>query len=142
MAEQSQSEAVEYGKDCRIKTPLNQFQIAITLCQVEQMAVVPGLEMTFVHGFDAPAEKTGESMEVWNRDDHRFAGDFGEDSDGFYRRWNMFEDMITNHRIKRFLAELGQWVLGVEQNCISLLRTDSHAFFVRVSPYNLVPLSP
>ena len=30
----------------------------------------------------------------------------------------MFEDMITNHRIERFLAELGQWVLGVEQNRI------------------------
>lgn len=133
------SQMTHSGKNRRIESPLDQFQTAVTFCEVEQMPVIPGLKVAFVDLVEAdPArEERAEMAKVRNRQQDILSCDAHHRRQCLPGILDVFQHVKAGHDIERPRAKLAERIGGIERQGISQGGGEAHAFRIGIRPRQL-----
>ena len=104
------------GKDGRVGSPFHEFESAVALGEVQQVPVIPGLQMALIDFAEIEFALEGmvQVAQVGHGNYYVISRNFCQGSQHLFWIFDMFQDVETGYNIEGFHLELGQGISRVQ----------------------------
>lgn len=129
------NEMPDNGHVTVILSPSFDTQIAVPLCKIAQVGVIPTLKMAFIHRKRFAPEKAGlgQSAEIRYGEYHTAPRDLPQAAQYFLRPVHVFENVETSDNVEGLFAELREGIVrGCQLHRLAVSPADGNAFRVEV----------
>jgi hypothetical protein len=143
LSREARNEMSDNGHVTMIMSPSFDTQIAVPLCKIAQVGVIPALEMAFVNRTRFTPDKSGlgQSAEIGHGKHHAASRDSPQTAQYFLGPVHVFENVEASDDIEGLLAELSDGILwGCQLHRLAVSPADRHAFRVEVGALGSHPL--